>query len=271
MDETTAFKVFFELHSELPREGPGDNESTAQALSLLPKLPPQPQILDLGCGPGMQTIQLAKLIDGHITAVDIHQPYLDQLHQSLEATGLGDRVKPVNADMDDLPFSTESFDVIWAEGSAYILEFSNALRKWRPLLKHPGYLVASEVSWIRPDPPQAVIDFWQDEYPNLQSVEANLSLTKSYGYVPIAHFVLPESAWWDNYYTPLESRLHQLQDQYADNPDALQVLESHQREIDLFRRYSNYYGYVFYVLEMDKLNHHDVLSKGVFKNRSQQH
>jgi ubiquinone/menaquinone biosynthesis C-methylase UbiE len=251
MDENTAFQVFFELHSDLPREGPGNNESTMKAFALLPALPPRPCILDLGCGPGMQTIQLAKLTDGHITAVDFHQPYLDQLEQAIQAEGLGDRIQPVKADMDDLPFDAESFDVIWAEGSAYILEFGNALRKWRPLLKHPGYLVASELSWLRLDPPQAAIDFWQDEYPNMQSVEANLALAKSYAYLPLAHFLLPKKAWWDHYYTPLESRLKQLQAKYAEHPDASTILSSHQTEIDLYRHYSDYYGYAFYILQID--------------------
>lgn len=271
MDENIAFQVFFELHSDLPREGPGDNASTTKAFSLLPELPPQPRILDLGCGPGMQTVQLAKLTGGSITAVDIHQPYLDQLQELAKAEGVSDRITPLKADMDALPFDPESFDLIWAEGSAYILEFGNALRKWRPLLKHPGYLVASEISWTRQDPPQAVIDFWQDEYPKLQSLEANLALGKTYGYLPLAHFLMPEKAWWDNYYTPLEQRLQHLLRKYADNADALAVLKSHQKEIDLFRHYSDYYGYVFYILQMDKLNRHDVLSKGVFQNRSQQH
>jgi ubiquinone/menaquinone biosynthesis C-methylase UbiE len=256
MDEKIAFQVFFELHSNLPREGPGDNQATAKAFSLLPDLPPEPHILDLGCGPGMQTIQLAKLTSGPITAVDLHQPYLDQLQESLAAEGLSDRVQVCKADMGNLPFDPGSFDVIWAEGSAYILEFGNALRKWRPLLKHPGYLVVSEIAWLRPDPPQELIDFWQDEYPNMQSVEANIALIKRFAYVPLAHYLIPKQAWWENYYTPLEKRMAELQEKYANQADALHVLNSHQREIDLYRQYADFYGYVFFILELDKLNRH---------------
>ena len=271
MDANITFQVFFELHSDLPREGPGDNEATTKAFSLLPQLPSNPQILDLGCGPGMQTVQLAKLTSGLITAVDIHQPYLAQLKQALEAEELDDQVKPLEADMADLPFPADSFDLIWAEGSAYILEFGNALRKWRPLLKHPGYLVVSEVSWIRHNPPQSAIDFWQDEYPHLQSVEANLALAKTRNYLPLGHYLMPATAWWQNYYTPIEERLPQLKAKYAENADALEVLNSHQQEIELYRHYSDYYGYVFYVLQADPLNPHDTLSKSIFKNRSQPH
>jgi ubiquinone/menaquinone biosynthesis C-methylase UbiE len=50
--------IFFEIHKDLPREGPGDNESTRKAFSMLVDLPAEPDILDIACGPGMQTIEL---------------------------------------------------------------------------------------------------------------------------------------------------------------------------------------------------------------------
>lgn len=252
MNEEIALQVFFELHSDLPREGPGNNTVTTQAFSLLPSLPPQPQILDLGCGPGMQTVQLAQLTDGHITAVDLHQPYLDQLQARAEAAGVSDRVTAMQGDMGDLPFPPGQFDVIWSEGAAYILEFATALKMWRSLLKPSGYLAVSELCWFRLDAPQPVVDFWQEEYPNIQSVEANLKLIRALNYRAIAHFCLPEEAWWQHYYTPLEERLNRMKTKYTNNPNALEIIESHQQEIDLYRQYSDYYGYIFYILEMDE-------------------
>jgi len=250
MNEDIALKAFFELHSNLPREGPGTNEATTQAFAFLTDLPDHPRILDLGCGPGMQTIQLAHLCNGHITAVDLHQPYLNQLQQQIEHQGLGDRITPLRADMGDLPFDPESFDLIWSEGAAYILEFGNALRKWRSLLKPNGYLAVTEISWTHPHPPDEVRNFWMAEYPSMQTVDANLAQAQSIGYRPLAHFVLPESAWWDHYYAPLEDRLHQLHDQYAKKSETQAVLDLHRQEIDLFRRYSRYYNYVFYILQV---------------------
>ncbi len=252
MNEATAMQVFFELHANLPREGPGNDAATAQALSLVPNLPEHPQILDVGCGPGMQTLALARLTSGHITAVDFYQSYLDRLTATAEQAGLGDRITPCKADMADLPFPPASFDLIWAEGSAYIMEFGNALRQWRSLLKRPGYLAATEVSWLRDDPPTPVATFWQAEYPGMQSIEANLGLTKAAGYRPIAHFILPEETWWQHYYTPLEARLSTLKAQYGSNPDAMEVLDMHQREIDIYRQYADYYGYVFYILQVEE-------------------
>ena len=57
-------KIFFEIHKDIPREGPGSFESTKRAFQLLTGLPEQPVILDVGCGPGKQTLDLAKITKG---------------------------------------------------------------------------------------------------------------------------------------------------------------------------------------------------------------
>ena len=104
--------VFFEVHSDLPREGPGDNESTKKAFLMLEGLPEKPSVLDVGCGPGMQTIMLAKLSNGKITAVDDHQPFLEQLKKNAEEEGVTEKISVVNCDMADLDYEHESFDLV---------------------------------------------------------------------------------------------------------------------------------------------------------------
>ncbi|MFH1723006.1 MAG: methyltransferase domain-containing protein [Elusimicrobiota bacterium] len=63
-------KILFEIHKGLPQEGPGSDVSTKRALSMLPRPRKGLRVLDIGCGPGRQTIELARRIDGKITAVD---------------------------------------------------------------------------------------------------------------------------------------------------------------------------------------------------------
>ncbi|MCK5581393.1 MAG: class I SAM-dependent methyltransferase, partial [Candidatus Omnitrophica bacterium] len=72
-------EYIYELCELLPRGGPGDNESTRRAFDAIPKLSEQPLILDIGCGPGMQTLELAKISKGKITALDNYQGFLDIL------------------------------------------------------------------------------------------------------------------------------------------------------------------------------------------------
>ena len=53
-----------------------------------------------------------------------------------------------------LPFDQASFDLIWAEGTAYVMGFGEALHSWRKFLKGSVCLAATEVTWLRPEPPE---------------------------------------------------------------------------------------------------------------------
>ncbi|MHC4698125.1 MAG: class I SAM-dependent methyltransferase, partial [Planctomycetota bacterium] len=106
-------EALFTLHSDIPREGPGSDEATREAIRRLPPLPSQPRILDLGCGPGKQTLVLARHFRTPIIAVDFHAPYLDCLRQSAEAEGLSDLVITRLGRMEELEERPGSVDLIW--------------------------------------------------------------------------------------------------------------------------------------------------------------
>jgi SAM-dependent methyltransferase len=249
MEEREMWELFWEIHSDNPREGPGEFQSTKRAFDMLKDLPSNPRILDIGCGPGMQTVDLSRLTDGTITAIDNHQQFLEDLGKKVEHNGLNDRITTHLGDMRDLHFEEGTFDIIWAEGSIYVIGFEKGFLQWRLLLKDGGYLVASELTWLRADAPKEVQDYFIKEYPGMQDIEGNLRTIQKAGYRHIGHFVLPESAWWF-YYSPIEEKISQLRQKYEGLPEALAVLEDHQREIDIFRRYSEYYGFVFYVAQI---------------------
>jgi ubiquinone/menaquinone biosynthesis C-methylase UbiE len=240
--------LFFEVHQGLPREAPGDEESTLRALALMKDLPPAPSILDIGCGPGAQTITLARHSAAQITAVDVHQPFLDELACRAANACVSERIKTVNASMSELEFE-ESFDAIWSEGAIYIIGFAEGLRAWRPLLKPDGYLAVTELSWIKPDPPEEALKYWQADYPGMVSVDENLSRARAAGYRDLEHFVLPERSWWEPYYHPMEARVAQLRRKYYDDPEAQRLLDVKDLEVEMYRKFSAWYGYVFYVMK----------------------
>ncbi|MDH3345856.1 MAG: class I SAM-dependent methyltransferase [Kiritimatiellaceae bacterium] len=242
MTDAEKWNLFMEIHSGNPQEGPGDFESTAKAFSMLNPLPSNPRILDAGCGPGRQTLDLCRLSDGSITAVDLHQPYLDTVQQIAPAG----RVKTLAADMGDLPLEPGSFDLIWSEGSIYNIGFFKGLKKWRPLLSENGAIAVTELSWLQPNPPDEPTNFWKKGYPQMQTVEQNLTDLERAGYEPLGHFTLPESAWW-NYYHPLAEHIAKLEEKYADKPDAQELFTAERAEQALYRDFSNSYGYVFYI------------------------
>ncbi|MBH8551929.1 methyltransferase domain-containing protein [Nostocaceae cyanobacterium CENA357] len=242
-------EIFFQIHQSLPREGPGSSESTKNAFLKMIDLPQNPNILDIGCGPGIQTFDLASLINGKITAIDNHPVYVDELKQKVFHKGLSDQIEVINADMFALDFLNTNFDIIWVEGAIYIIGFENGLKQWRPLLKLEGYLAASEITWLKPYPPDELKEFWNTGYPAMQNIEGNLQIIQNCKYKIIDYFVLPESSWWNDYYNPLEKRLQIMQKHYHDDAEALEVVNMAQFEIDLYRKYFDYYGYIFYIVQ----------------------
>ena len=244
-------KAFWIIHSGLPREGPGDNESTRRAYRMLKNLPENPCIIDIGCGPDMQTVELAKLSNGQIVALDFHQPFLEQLKERTKKEGIADRVKPIKGDMCNLKFKSSSFDVLWSEGAIFVIGFEKGLQELRRLLAPNGYVVVSELTWLQHEVPKEAKEYMAQVYPVIKTIEENIEIAQNSGYRMVGSFVLPAKSWWDNYYTPIEMKLPSLKTRYIDDEDVLHVIALAETEMDMFRNYSDYYGYVFYVMQVD--------------------
>ncbi len=268
MDDEEQLAFFYEIFDpSLPRQGPGEDASTQRALRLLLEAgrrpdagpgdaeePHQWRILDVGCGNGAQTLVLARQAGAKVVAIDSHRPFLDELERRAQAAGLADNLETHQldmADMEDLLEDHQPFDVVWAEGSLYLMDFAEGLLACRSMLKPGGYLGASELTWLRPDAPKECRDYFAAEYPEMNDVAGNLALMKSSGYAVVGHFVLPESAWWLPYYDPLASRVAELRQNYREDAAKLEMLAWVDKEIEMYRRFSAYYGYVFYLARHD--------------------
>jgi ubiquinone/menaquinone biosynthesis C-methylase UbiE len=61
---------------------------------LSPHIKPGMKILDIGCGPGFFTLELARLTGagGHVTAADLQQGMLDRIASKIKGTGLSERI-----------------------------------------------------------------------------------------------------------------------------------------------------------------------------------
>jgi ubiquinone/menaquinone biosynthesis C-methylase UbiE len=251
MNEKRLIELLVELHKGLRRLGPGNTQSTLKALSLCEHLPDTPDILDIGCGTGAQTLDLALATTGKITAVDLVPAFLEQLNASIQEHGLQNRITICEGDMNHLPFADQCFDLVWSEGAAYIIGFDNALMVWKRLLRPGGYLVLTEASWFKANPPAKLKIFWDENYPAIRSVQNNLVAARSLGWETVANFDLPDDAWKADYYGPLKIRLKDFRKENANDMDGQNVADMTDEEMLLFDSYSGYYGYEFYILRLN--------------------
>ncbi|MGB5947831.1 MAG: class I SAM-dependent methyltransferase [Parvibaculum sp.] len=248
MNEIDPFKLFLELQLALPRNAPGSARATREAFSLLPALPPRPEIADLGCGQGAEAFELLRLANGRITAVDLFEPFLEKLAERAEREGVPEtRLRVLRGDMNDLPFHDGEFDLIWSEGAIYLLGFEEGLRLWRRFLKPGGFAVLSELTWLTDAPSPEAAVFWEDAYPGMGSVASNGEAAARAGYRLIGRIVLPTEEWWQDYYMPMRAKLAGMRRTYGELP----VFDEMEREICLFERHADEYGYVFYALRRD--------------------
>ncbi|KPC83202.1 MULTISPECIES: bifunctional class I SAM-dependent methyltransferase/N-acetyltransferase [unclassified Streptomyces] len=240
------YNAFFALHHGLPRQSPGSDATTRRLLAMAGPRPDRPRVLDLGCGPGKASLLLAAEAGAEVTAVDLHQPFLDELTEAAEARGLGDRIRTVRADMADLTgpdFADGSYDLVWAEGSAYIVGFDTAVRDWQRLLAPGGSMVITECVWTTGSPSAGARAFW-DPQASLRPVAGNAAAAVEAGCHVIGGLVQPDSDW-DEYYVPLAGRVASADPSAPGMPEALAATHE---ELQVRRRHGAEYGYAGYVL-----------------------
>ncbi|MFX1255336.1 MAG: class I SAM-dependent methyltransferase [Promethearchaeota archaeon] len=214
-----------EIDKDLIREN--FNKYTRKAFQMLPKLH-KPRILDIGCGSGVPTLELARLSNGQIIGLDVNQSALDNLNTKIEKLRLTDRVKPVKGSMFELKFQDESFDIVWAEGSISVIGFKRGLKEWRRFLKPNGFLVV------------------HDEQKNMTKKLEEIS---NCGYKLIGHFKLSEAIWWVDYYEPLEKLINDTRIKCANEPNGLLEFANEEREINMIKKNPALFRSVFFVMQ----------------------
>lgn len=246
-----SFQFFLQFHHGIPRQGPGTLAATTDAFRRIETLlPPSPAVLDLGCGNGGQTLTLADLTSGSILVIDNYPVFIEELRRRLADRGLLDRVTAQVGDMKALELPPESFDLIWCEGAIFVLGFEQGLRTLRPLLKRPGLVVVSELTWLQPleEVPHEVREHFAEPCPAMTDVAGNLALARQAGFTPLEHFKLPDEGW-AAYVDPLERHMNEVLAQHPNDPDAEEAAKAERREFAMFRENLRYFGYEFFLLQ----------------------
>ena len=236
-----------EYFAGVERQGPGSPEVTQRALSFVEGLFDESRIADIGCGTGGQTMVLAQSAPGSVTGIDLFQTFIDLFNKNAAELGFEDRVKGVVGSMDSLSFENEELDLIWSEGAIYNIGFERGLNEWREFLKPGGYIAVSEASWLTETRPAEIDEFWKNAYPGIDTIPSKVAQVQKAGYIPVASFVLPETCWIDHFYAPQAKAMELFLARQKGNKAAEDFIANQRHEEQLYHKYKEYYGYVFYI------------------------
>jgi ubiquinone/menaquinone biosynthesis C-methylase UbiE len=240
-------ELICEYFANLERQGPGSPEVTIKALSFIDNLNDKSLIADIGCGSGGQTMVLAQHAPGNMTGVDIFPTFIDLFNRKAEKLDLQDRVKGIVESMDNLPFQDEELDLMWSEGAIYNIGFERGLNEWRKFLKTGGYIAVSEGTWFTEERPAEIEEFWMDAYPEIDTISNKVAQMQKAGYIPVAAFILPENCWTENYFAPKVDADKFFLEKNAGNKAAEEFIANQRHEAQLYNKYKEFYGYVFYI------------------------
>jgi SAM-dependent methyltransferase len=249
MDDHT-LTLLTDLHLSNLRQGPGSDAATLRALFLAGVDAALPlRIADIGCGTGAASVCLAQHTKARITAVDFLPAFLETLTARAKQAGVADRITTLDADMGDLPFEEQQFDVLWAEGAIYNIGFAAGLQAWRKFLTQGGVLVVTEITWLVPegDVPQELREHWQREYSEIAPASVKIQQLEESGYTPIGYFPLERECWMEEYYEPLRAGFAAFLERNSNSGEAQAIVAAEEAEIALYERYSEYYSYGCYV------------------------
>lgn len=178
-------------------------EHSRKAYRLLPQLE-KPRILDIGCGQGQQTMELARHAGSEVIGIDIDQAALSKLRHRIDEAGLGHRIKAIHVSLFDNGFDENSFDLLWEEGVFHLLDTHRSLSECWRLLKLNGYLVMHETTiWF---------DGIREKLPE-------------FSFELVAHHMLPKHFWWTDYGAPLEERIRAYRETHDDLTDFPKLAE----------------------------------------------
>jgi ubiquinone/menaquinone biosynthesis C-methylase UbiE len=199
---------------------------TRNAFESIPEID-KPRILEIGCGTGIPTLELARLSNGEITGIDIDQGALDILNLKIKQEGLTSRVKVYNRSVYDTKFKENTFDIIWEEGVIHILDLKRALTECNRVLKQNGFLVTGEaIKWTG----------------------RKLKHFPRFGFKLIKEIPWEEGCWWNEYYRPLEEKINNLRIKY-DNLDNIQEIQQHLMEIEMVKKDPPQFDCITYIMQ----------------------
>ncbi len=118
-----------------------DSREYRHALYEKVELKNKKDILDVGCGTGAVTLDIAQSTNGHVVGIDIDSEKFEEARRALSKIR---NIKLMQADVLDLPFEDETFDlVVFNVVLIYIKDQQKALNEMARVTKKGGIVMAT--------------------------------------------------------------------------------------------------------------------------------
>ncbi len=119
-------------------------------------------VLDVGCGPGFDTISLAKIVgpSGKVVGIDYDKEMIAQANKYAETKGVNDWCEHKQADATELPFESNTFDSSRSERLfQHLVQPEKALMEMIRVTKPGGWIIVLDTDWgtISADTPEPEI------------------------------------------------------------------------------------------------------------------
>jgi SAM-dependent methyltransferase len=105
-------------------------------------LAPDKRVLDLGCGLGGPSRHLASVYGCTVAGIDLNPSLIDLANMLTRRAGLSEAVTHRLGDATDLPFESESFDVVWTQHVAMNIRDRHTLYAGVHRVLRPGGFLA---------------------------------------------------------------------------------------------------------------------------------
>lgn len=113
------------------------------------EFPPGCEAVDVGCGAGLMSMELARR-GIHPIATDSSPRMVSIARREAEQAGLADRIQILRADAHALPFSNERFDLVVALGLLpWVADPSRAVAEMARVLRPGGWLIVTADNRLR--------------------------------------------------------------------------------------------------------------------------
>jgi SAM-dependent methyltransferase len=115
------------------------------------------EVLNVGCGIGVGSAYVARTYGCHVVGVDISERMIAWSRQRAREERIEDKVKFQVANVLDLPFDADRFDVVFCESViAFVADKRQAIQECVRVAKPGGYVGLNESFWIKEPSPEIV-------------------------------------------------------------------------------------------------------------------